>query len=133
MKKFLAVIAFCLPAFGQATYSSLGLYSGAALDSAQAEGTLTFYAALPVNWVDDTMCNPPSGVYDTTVLLGTTDNIGPNHAGSAVGQPYALSYLGLLDAMDNWRDNADNSSQTPHFADKWWLIKVPAGTMLHDN
>jgi len=30
MKKFLAVVCFCLPAFGQAAYSGLGLHSGSA-------------------------------------------------------------------------------------------------------
>jgi len=134
MRKFLTVVVLCLPAFGQATYSSLGSYSGPAVYSASAGLAPTFYAALPLYWVDNTICNPPGGVYDTTVILGTTNNIGPNVAGSAIGTPYALTYLGLLDAMNNWRDNADNGSQTPHFADNWWLIEVPAqstGLLLH--
>ena len=136
MKKFLAVVILCLPAFGQATYSSSGLYSGAALYGAPG-GAPTFYAALPIYWVDNTICNPPGGVYDTTVILGTTNNIGPNNAGGeGIGSPYPLTPAGLLDAMDNWRDNADNASQTPHFADEWWLIEVPAqstGTLLHGS
>jgi hypothetical protein len=133
MKKFFAVVVLCLPAFGQATYSGSGVNSGSAMHGAATGGAPTFYAALPIYWVDNTICSPPGGAYDTTVLLGTTNNIGPNVAGSAIGTPYALTYLGLLDAMNNWRDNADNASQTPHFADNWWLIQVPAGTLLHGS
>src|SRR5208337_1506156 len=70
------------------------------------------FAALPTNWVSNLVCTPT-----VTATLGTTNNIGPNVTGSAVGQPYALSILGLRDAVNNWRDNADNTSQTPHFAD----------------
>ena len=133
MKKFLALVMLCLPAFGQSAYTGLGLYSGAGMfgSSGNAPG---FYAALPLNWVDNTICNPAGGVYDTTVVLGTTNNIGPNHSGGAVGVPYSLTPAGLEDAMNNWRDNADNASQTPHFADKWWLIQVPAqstGAVIH--
>jgi|HubBroStandDraft_1064217.scaffolds.fasta_scaffold00268_10 hypothetical protein len=133
MKKFLAVVVFCLPAFGQAAYSGPGLYSGSAMYRTSAGGAPIFFAALPISWVDNTICNPPGGVYDTTVILGTTSNIGPNDVGEAVGQPYALTYEGLLDAMKNWRDNADNASQTPHFADQWWLIEIPNGTVLSGN
>ncbi len=128
-----AIMLLCLPAFGQAKYSGLGLNSGPTAYGTSAGGELAFYAALPIYWMDNTICDPPGGVYDTTVILGTTNNIGPNVAGSAIGTPYALTYLGLLDAMNNWRDNADNASQSPHFADKWWLIEVPAGTLLHGN
>lgn len=92
-----------------------------------------FCAQEPTSWQDPTICNPTGGVYDTTVTLGTTNNIGPNVGGGAIGVPYALSINGLLDAMNNWRDNADNSSQTPHFSDKWWLIKIPGGTVLHGS
>jgi hypothetical protein len=92
------------------------------------------FADLPVNWVDNTACNPPGGTYDTEVVLGTTNNIGPNVAGSAIGTPYALTPAGVLDVLNNWRDNADNASQTPHFADRWWRLRIPAqstGTVLH--
>jgi hypothetical protein len=133
MKTLLAIAVFCLPAFGQATYSGQGLYAGPGIYGGVAGGPQTFYAALPLYWVDNTVCNPPGGVYDTTIILGTTTNIGPNNAGESVGLPYASTYQGLLDAMDNWRDNADNASQTPHFADRWWLIQVPAGTVLHGS
>jgi hypothetical protein len=133
MKNFLAVVVFCLPAFGQMASSGLGVDSGSVQVAAipgGGPGPLGF-ADLPVNWVDNTACNPPGGTYDTEVVLGTTNNIGPNAAGEAIGQPYALTPAGLLDAANNWRDNADNASQTPHFADKWWRIKIPAGTVLH--
>ncbi len=133
MKNFLAVVVFCLPAFGQMASSGVGVDSGSVQVAgipAGGSGPLGF-AALPVNWVDNTACNPPGGTYDTEVVLGTTTNIGPNVAGEAIGQPYALTPAGWLDAANNWRDNADNASQTPHFSDKWWRIKVPAGTVLH--
>ncbi len=135
MKKLFSVVFFCQLAFGQAGYSGSWLSSGSAAYGAAA-GAPAFFAALPLNWVDNTVCNPPDGTYDTTVILGTTNNIGPNVAGSSIGSPYALTPAGLLDAMNNWRDNADNASQTPHFADKWWLIEVPAestGTVLHGS
>jgi hypothetical protein len=133
MKNFLAVVVFCLPAFGQMASSGLGVDSGSVQVAGipgGGPGPLGF-ADLPVNWVDNTACNPTGGTYDTEVVLGTTNNIGPNDTGEAIGQPYALTPAGLLDAMNNWRDNADNASQTPHFADKWWRIKIPAGTVLH--
>ncbi len=135
MKKLFSVVFFCQLAFGQAAYSGPWLYSGSAAYGASAGGAPTFYAALPIYWVDNTICNPPGGVYDTTVLIGTSINNGPNiTGGGTVGtSPYALTYQGLLDAMNNWRDNADNGSQTPHFADRWWLIQVPAGTVLHGS
>jgi Bacterial Ig domain len=88
-----------------------------------------FYAALPTSWVDNTICNPPGGVYDTVVTIGTTVNLGPNAStGDPVGSPYVLTPIGLRDAVRNWRDNADNvtPNPTPHYVDKWWLIKVPA-------
>lgn len=133
MKNFLAVVMFCLPAFGQMATSGLGVDSGSVQVAAipgGGSGPLGF-ADLPVNWVDNTACNPPGGTYDTEVVLGTTNNIGPNAAGEAIGLSYALTPAGLLDAMNNWRDNADNAGQTPHFSDKWWRIKIPAGTVLH--
>jgi hypothetical protein len=39
MKKFLVVIFFCLPAFGQAAYSGLGLYSGSATYAASSSSS----------------------------------------------------------------------------------------------
>jgi hypothetical protein len=135
MKKLFSIVFFCQLAFGQTGYSGSWLSSGSAAYGASA-GAPAFYAALPIYWVDNTVCNPPGGVYDTTVILGTTNNIGPNDAGGPVGSAYALTPAGLLDAMNNWRDNADNASQTPHFADKWWLIEVPpesTGTVLHGS
>lgn len=46
MKKFLAVVLFCLPAFGQAAYSGHGLYSGSAAygSSVSGGGPLTYSA-----------------------------------------------------------------------------------------
>src|ERR1035437_2919634 len=133
MKNFLAVVVFCLPAFGQMVTAGLGVDSGSVQVAAipgGGPGPLGF-AALPLNWVDNTACNPPGGTYDADETLGTTLNIGPNVAGEAIGQPHGLTRAGLLDFSHNWRDNADNASQTPHFADRWWRIKIPAGTVLH--
>jgi Bacterial Ig domain len=48
-----------------------------------------FDAALPTNWQDPTECNPTGGVYDKTVTLGVTTNIGPSVQGGPVGTPYA--------------------------------------------
>ncbi|MGP0095540.1 MAG: hypothetical protein ACLPHI_00765 [Terriglobales bacterium] len=123
----------CLPVFGQAVMSGSATISGSSQWGSMANAPQMFFAALPLNWVDNTICNPPGGVYDTTVILGTTINTGPNAAGEAIGSPYALTPAGLEDAMGNWRDNADNASQTPHFADAWWLVEVPAGTVLEGN
>src|ERR1700687_570939 len=91
MKNFLAVVVFCLPAFGQMASSGLGVDSGSvqvAGISGGGAGPLGF-ADLPVNWVDNTACNPPGGTYGTEVVLGTTNNPGPNHAGESIGQAYA--------------------------------------------
>ena len=55
-----ALMLFCLPAFGQAAYSGLGLYSGSAVYGASV-GAPAFFAALPLYWVDNTICNPPGG------------------------------------------------------------------------
>ena len=52
MKKFLAVVVFCLPAFGQAAYSGPGLYSGPGVYGVSA-GAPALYAALPQVWVDN--------------------------------------------------------------------------------
>ncbi len=104
---------------------------GGTASSNEIEFTVLF-TTFPQNWVDNTVCNPPGGTYDAYVTLGLTANIGPNDAGGeGLGNPYPVSYLGLLDAMNNWRDNADNMSQTPHGADVWWHIAVPAGANLH--
>src|ERR1035437_3714947 len=124
MKNFLAVVVFCLPAFGQMATSGLGVSSGSVQVAAipgGGPGPLGF-AALPLNWVDNTASNPPGGTYDTEVLLGYTLNPGPNAAGEAVGAAYALTPGGLMDAMNNWRDNG---------IDNWYRIKIPAGTVLH--
>src|ERR1035437_1143790 len=124
MKNFLAVVVFCLPAFGQMATSGPGVDSGSVQVAAipgGGPGPLGF-AALPVNWVDNTACNPPGGTYDTEVLLGYTPNPGPNAAGESIGAAYALTPAGLMDAMNNWRDNG---------IDNWYRIKIPAGTVLH--
>lgn len=112
---------------------------------ARAQGPLG-YASLPTNWVNslsapfggnNPVFYPASGTYDTTVTLGTSTNVGPNcHNGSspACGVVYTNDYQGVLDAMENWRDNADNqASASPHFAEKWWFIAVPAGSVLHGS
>lgn len=99
----------------------------------------SLFSSLPFNWVDNTICDPPSGVYDTTIILGTSINNGPNATGGSpetIGNPYQATYVGLLDAMNNWRDNGSNTpnTHTASYTDAWWLIQVPAqstGTVLH--
>jgi hypothetical protein len=49
MKKFLVVVFFCLPAFGQAAYSGLGLYSGSAAYGASVCGPGNAYACFVSN------------------------------------------------------------------------------------
>ncbi len=73
MKKFLAVVVFCLPAFGQASYSGLGLYSGPAAYGAAAGGE-QFYAALPQIWVDNNelTCGLTSSCYPGSPGLSLT-------------------------------------------------------------
>src|SRR5271166_2722606 len=53
MKKLLAIVVFCLPAFGQAAYSGRGLDTGSATYGAPVGGAPAFYAALPQLWVDN--------------------------------------------------------------------------------
>ncbi|MGC1789767.1 MAG: hypothetical protein WA718_23765 [Terriglobales bacterium] len=53
MKKLLAIVVCCLPAFGQAAYSGRGLNSGSATYGAPVGGAPAFYAALPQLWVDN--------------------------------------------------------------------------------
>ena len=49
MKKFLVVVFFCLPAFGQSAYSGLGLYSGSAAYGAPVCGPGNAYACFVSN------------------------------------------------------------------------------------
>lgn len=90
--------------------------------------TTPFFAALPTQWVSNFISTPT-----VTITLGTSPNKGPNcHTetyGSCSGAVlYTDDQLGLLDAKDNWRDNADQltgGSQAAHFADIGWLVNVP--------
>src|SRR5271157_3911033 len=124
MKKFLAVVVFCLPAFGQAAYSGSTLYQGAAVYG--TAGAPFGFAELPQNWVNPTICNPPGGLFFYTVVLdgATTTNLGPSHTGD-VGGKYTLSQASLQDALINWRDNSDNAGGGAHFHDDWWLVEIP--------
>ena len=62
MKKFLVVVFFCLPAFGQAAYSGLGLYSGsAAYGSFISGGAPLTYSARTDNCVTGTESGCISG------------------------------------------------------------------------
>jgi hypothetical protein len=49
MKKFLVVVFFCLPAFGQAAYSGLGMYSGSAAYGASGCGPGNAYGCFVSN------------------------------------------------------------------------------------
>jgi hypothetical protein len=123
-------------AAGQATLSGSSASSGASELGFITAGPQLFFAALPLNYVDNTICNPPGQVYDTTIILGTSVNNGPNVASVALGGVYPATSLGLLDAMNNWRDNGANVYGSSGYSDNWWLIQVPAqssGTVLSSN
>lgn len=64
-----------------------------------------FVALLPINWADSHMCDPPGGVYDVDITLGT------------------LTIAGLQTAVNVWGAGAD----------QWYRIKIPAGTNLHGS
>lgn len=98
------------------------------------------YASLPLNWVNNTICNPPTGSYDQTIILdgATSTNNGPNLASGVLGSKYPANLAGLKDAINNWRDNGANASCATRSAcatpvDAWWLVKVPAGTLIHGS
>lgn len=120
-------------AAGQATLSGSLASSGNSQLGFGAGSAQMFFAALPLNYVDNTICNPLGQVYDTTIILGTSLNNGPNVASVALEGIYPATYLGLLDAMNNWRDNGANVLGSSGYSDHWWLIQVPAqstGTVL---
>src|SRR5580692_10575270 len=78
---FLSLLVLSLMArvaAGQAALSGSSTSSGASQLRSVAAGSQTFFAALPLNYVDNTVCNPPGQVYDTTIILGTSINNGPN-------------------------------------------------------
>src|ERR1700690_1365983 len=93
-------------------------------------GSNPFFASLPTRWVSKFITTP-----SVTITLGTSLNKGPNcHTetyGSCSGSvAYTDNLLALRDAAYNWRDNADQGSQTPHFNDTGWLINVPCQTCV---
>ena len=109
MKKLLAVVVLCLPAFGQAMYSGPGLYSGAG-QWGMFSGGSGIGAALPINWVDSAdICT--TSTYDVTITLGTTSGYTTE------------SIATLLAALNAWANDSD----------KWYHIIVPAGWVLHDS
>ena len=128
-----ALLSLLGAALGQATLSGSLASSGNSQLGVGTGAAQMFFAALPLNYVDNTTCNPLGQVYDTTIILGTSVNNGPNVASVAVGGVYPATYLGLLDAMNNWRDNGANVLGSSGYSDHWWLIQVPAqstGTVL---
>ncbi|MGB0116204.1 MAG: hypothetical protein WBP73_05305 [Terriglobales bacterium] len=111
MKKLLAVVIFCLPAFGQAIYSGPGSYSGAGQWNLISGGG-GIGAGLPINWVDSgDICSTSS--YDNTVYVD---------GGSGTGH-YAETPAGLVGALQAWASAPD----------QWWHIIVPAGALLHGS
>ncbi len=83
MKKFLVVVVFCLPAFGQAAYSGLGLYSGSAtyVDSSSSCAAPNFCAYDGVDLVPTPdppdvggLINNGATVYDTSFIGHTMWN-----------------------------------------------------------
>lgn len=109
MKKLLAVVVLCLPAFGQAMYSGPGSYSGAG-QWGMFSGGSGIGAALPINWVDSAdICT--TSTYDVTITLGTTSGYTTE------------SIATLLAALNAWANDSD----------KWYHIIVPAGWVLHGS
>lgn len=98
----------------------------------------TTFATLPQSWVDNTICDPSGGVYDHTIILGTSINNGPNPVGDPFGSAYPLTVAGLNSAIQNWRDNGANVSCTLRSScatpiDASWLVQIPASTNLHGS
>ena len=135
MKIFFAVVVLCRSSLRAGLLGSGSTLAACRLPGFQAEAPArAWFRRSPRELGRQHACNPPGGTYDTEVVLGTTNNIGPNVAGSAIGTPYALTPAGVFDVVNNWRDNADNASQTPHYADQFWRLKIPnqsSGTVLH--
>lgn len=114
MKKLLAVVVLCLPAFGQAEYSGLGLYSGTAVYGAAAGGAPTFYAALPQVWVDNNelTCGITSSCYTGSpglsltapayeLALGASSwSSGPPPSYCSFSLPYAATAAGKQSAIN---------------------------------
>src|SRR5450759_519500 len=95
MKKLLAVVLFCLPAFGQAAYSGLGLHSGAATSAASgsscAAPNFCAYAGtdvIPWGTIPDFggATNNNATAYDTS-YLGHTNFDGSTFSNSAFLSP----------------------------------------------
>jgi hypothetical protein len=74
MKKFLAIVVLCFPAFGQTTDTGAAVYAGAAFYGAPVGGAPTFYAALPQLWVDNNelTCRITSSCYAGSPGLSLT-------------------------------------------------------------
>ena len=113
MKKFLAVVFFCLPAFGQATYSGLGSYSGSAASGSFISGgaPLTYSAR-----TDNCVTGSESGC-----VSGTTTG----EAGSAL-----IFQEGTSDPVPFYRLDADTTpgncvSYTPPFHADCAVAGVP--------
>ncbi|MGA2755702.1 MAG: hypothetical protein ABSE53_18285 [Terracidiphilus sp.] len=72
MKKFLAVVVFCLPAVGQAAYSGSGLYSGSAVYGGGASITYSGYTGTdPIAWPSPlpTVSTDATGLYRVPTVL----------------------------------------------------------------
>ena len=120
MKKFLAVVVLCLPAFGQAAYSGPWLYSGSAAYGAST-GALAVYAALPSVWVDsnELTCGLTGNCYTGSPGLSLTPpaytlTLGGGTYGGASGTwspsapcglttltRYSGNYIGLWNAVND--------------------------------
>lgn len=110
-----------------------GLSGNAALEGGTEYADSYDYAAqLPINYANPHECDQTPAY---TVLLGTSSNKGPNcHNGTppaCSATTYTNDLSGLQDALNNWRDNADNVGGVAHFADFAWLVQVPHGTFMH--
>src|ERR1035437_340864 len=96
MKKLLAVVIFCLPAFGQAAYSGRGLYSGSATYVASSSSGCAAPNFCAYNGVD-LIPTPPAPSFSASGTNGLQNN------GATA---YDTSYLGHA----NWDGSTFSNS-----------------------
>ena len=109
MKKLMAVLLLCFPAYGQTVATGPGLSSGLSLKSGRAQGR-ELGAALPINWVRSAdICYTTT--YDKTFFVD--GGSGSNH--------FAETPAGLVAALQQWASDGD----------EWAHIVVTAGAVLH--
>ena len=144
MKKLLAVVVFCLPAFGQTAYSGRGLYSGSAVYGLSS-GAPAFYATLPQLWVDNneltcpitSLCYTGSPGLSLTaptyeLVLGSSSwSSGPPPSYCTFSLPYAATASGEQSAITDIE--ACRTSGITHGTAIGIILDVPAGVYTSTN